>query len=313
MRLHPLVILLICFVNTSLCAQRDTSFIELFENRARINTGFRYKDRSLTFSTPSGEDFKLENKGLSFRLGGRYKWASYTFSLPISDLGTGTDEEQSKNFSLGLTLFLRQQLVSGRFRTTQGFRSLSAEGESVFRDDVNLFTATVYGFHVLNNKKFSLRASFKQRDRQLQSQGSFLLGGLVDRQMLTSDGVFIPVEDGQNKWISRMAQTKFGVGLGYAHTFHLGNHFFLTPFAIAGPEFRFQTFDEVSSARREREQLRVSPRIRGYLALGWNGKRTAVAITSTYLPTLDMSENLETRFNQLNVELRITRRFLHPD
>jgi hypothetical protein len=313
MRLHLFLVLLFFLFNAPLAAQPDTSFIELFDNNARINTGLRYKNNSLTFSTPAGEKFKLESKGLAFRLGGRYKQASYTFSIPVSDLGTGTEDRQGKSFSLGLTLFLRNQLLAGRFRNTRGFRSVTPEGESVFREDVDLFSAQLYGFHVLNNKRFSLRSSFKQRDRQLKSQGSFLLGGLIDRQLLTSDGIYGPFEDGQEKLIRRAAQTKFGIGLGYAYSFHLGNHFFITPFAIVGPEFRFQSFDVVNNARREREQLRVSPRIRSYLALGWNGKRTAVAITSTYLPTLDVSENLDTRNNQLTVELRITRRFLYPD
>lgn len=313
MRLHPFYIFLLCLFAAPLTAQRDTSFIELFENRARINTGLRYRDNSLTFSTVAGEDFKLESQSLAFRLGGRYGRASYTFSIPITDLGTGTDEQESKGLGLGLNLFLRQQLLSGRFRSTRGFRSLTPEGASVFREDVDLFTAQVYGFHVLNNKRFSLRSSFKQRDRQLKSQGSFLLGGLIHRQLLTSDGIYVPFEDGQEKWISRAAQTKFGVGLGYAHAFMLGNNFFLTPFAIVGPEFRFLTFDVVNNARREREQIRISPRVRGYLAFGWNGERTAAAFTVTYLPTLDVSENLETRNSQLTVELRITRRLLYPD
>lgn len=313
MRFHLLLVFLLCLFAAPLCAQLDTSFVELFENRARINTGLRYRDRSLNFFTPSGESFKLESKGLAYRIGGRYGRASYTFSIPISDLGTGTDEEESKSFSLGITLFMRSQLLSARFRNTRGFRSVTAEGESVFRSDVDLFTAHIYGFRVLNNKRFSLRSSFRQRDRQLKSQGSFLLGGLVDRQLLTSDGIYIPFEDGQDKWVSRVAQTKFGVGVGYAHTFNFGKNFFFTPLAILGPEFRFLTFDVVNNARRERENLRISPRLRTYLALGWNGKRTAVALTSIYLPTLDVSENLETRERRVTIELRVTRRLMYPD
>lgn len=313
MRFHLLLGFLLFLFAAPLCAQQDTTFIELFANRARINTGLRYKDRSLSFTTPSGESFKLKNEGLAYRIGGRYKQASYTFSIPISDLGTSDGARESKSFSLGLTLFMRSQLLSARFRNTRGFSSVNSDGGTVFREDVDLFTANLYGFRVLNNKRFSLRSSFKQRDRQLKSQGSFLLGGLIDRQLLTSDGIHIPFEDGQDKWVSRVAQTKFGVGLGYAHTFNFGNHFFITPFAIAGPEFRFLTFDVVNNARRERENLRVSPRLRTYLAFGWNGERTAVAITSSYLPTLDVSENLETRNNQATVELRITRRFMYPN
>jgi len=313
MRLSAYVVLLLCCLNVSLPAQRDTAYVELFDNQARINTGLRYRESSLTISAPSRDELHLESTGLSFRIGGRFKRVSYTFSLPLSDLGTGTDERESEKFGLGLTLFLRRQLVSGRFRRIRGFRAVTAGGTGTFREDVELITATVFGYHVLNHEKFSLRAGFRQRDRQLKSQGSFLIGGLADRQILTTDEKFIPFADGRDKWISRLAQTKFGVGVGYAHTFTFGNHFFVTPFALVGPEIRFLSVNDANGGRRERESVRISPRVRGYLAVGWNGERTAAAITVHHLPSFDVSDNLTTRREHLTVELRITRRLFYPD
>jgi hypothetical protein len=298
----------------ALMAQPDSTFIELLSNDARLNTGLRYRDRSFRVATPAGEEFKLESEGLAFRIGGRYKFLSYTFSLPISDLGTGTDGQESKNLGLGLTLFMRQQLLSAGFRDTKGFRVVTPTGDDVFRDDVDLFTANIYGFRVLKNKQFSLRAAYRQRDRQLKSSGSFLLGGLLGRRLLTADeGIAIPFNTDRTGKVTRMAQTKVGAGIGYAHTFILGNNFFLSPLFIVGPEFRFIAYDWLGKVSREQEDLRISGRIRGYLALGWNGKRTAVALTGTYLPSLDVSENFRTRFDEMTIQLRITRRFLFSD
>ena len=277
-----------------------------------MNTGFRYRDRSLELKTSAGEEFTLENRTLTFRIGGRYKFASYTFSIPIADLTATADEERIKNFGLGLTLFMRQNLVSGNFRNTKGFRSVTPEGQRTFRDDVDLFSATIYGFHVFNNERFSLRSSFKQRDRQLKASGSFIGGLLLDRRRLRTDGLVIPLDSGEEELLTRLAQTKIGIGVGYAHTFMLGERFFVTPFAVAGPEFRFVNFDAVDGEKRQSD-LRVSPRLRGYLALGWNGDRTAVSLSTLYLPGLDITENLDTRFNDFTVELRITRRFLYPN
>lgn len=301
-----------CFATGKSYSQLDSTFIELFPNRARINTGLRYRDRSLEFKTSAGEELKLENKVLAFRIGGRYRFASYTFSIPIADLTAEREEERVKNFGLGLTLFMRRNLVSGSFRNTRGFRTISPDGMRTFREDINLFSATLYGFHVFNNKRFSLRSSFKQRDRQLQAGGSFVGGLLLDRRRLLTDGLLIPLDNGEDEWLTRLAQTKFGIGVGYAHTFMLGKNVFFTPFAIVGPEFRFINFDAVNGGRRQ-DDFRVSPRLRGYLAFGWNGDRTAVALTTLYLPGLDITENLDTRFNNFTMELRITRRFLYPD
>ncbi len=312
MRFLFLLLLLSLFGTGELSAQLDSTYIELFPNLARINTGFRYRERSMELKTTAGEEFKLEDKSLAFRLGGRYKFASYTFSIPVSDLTAEPDEEQIKNFGLGLTLFMRQNLVSASFRNTIGFRSTTPEGERSFRDDVDLFSATIYGFHVFNNKQFSLRSSFKQRDRQLKASGSFIGGLLLDRRRLRTDGLLIPLDNGEEEWLTRLAQTKIGLGVGYAHTFMLGKRIFLTPFVIAGPEFRFINFDAVNGGKRQRD-LRVSHRLRGYMACGWNGDRTAVALSVLYLPGLDITENLTTRFNNFTVELRVTRRFLYPN
>ncbi|MFK8163281.1 MAG: DUF4421 family protein [Lewinella sp.] len=300
----------LCFLlSVPVAGQIDSTFIQFFDNDQRINTGLKFRNKSAIFSTPAGEEFKLESQGLAFRIGGRYKWASYTFSIPISDLGTGTDDEMGTGFGLGVTLFLRQQLLHASFRNTKGFRSETPGKKSEFRDDVSLFQATVFGFQVLNPRKFSLRSSFKQRDRQLQSSGSFLVGGLVDRQQMTSDiGISIPLNNGNQSVVTRYAQTKLGVGLGYGHTWVSKDHWFITPMAIIGPEFRFVAFDQLDAVR-DQEKIHVSPRARGHLAFGWNGHPLAVAITAIYLPSFDATDNLDTKTDDLSIELRIVRRF----
>jgi hypothetical protein len=304
--------LLFCFVfllSAPLLGQIDTTFIQVFDNAYRINTGLKYRNKSAVFSTPAGEEFKLESRGLSYRIGGRYKRASYTFSIPISDLGTGTDLEKGTGFGVGVTLFLRQQLLHASFKNTKGFRSEMPGGESKFRDDVSLFQATVFGFQVLNPRKFSLRSSFKQRDRQLQSNGSFLIGGLIDRQRMRSDnGILIPLNNGNQSVVARYAQTKLGIGLGYGYTWVFKDYWFITPMAIVGPEFRFIAFDELDEVR-EREKIRISPRLRGHFGFGWNGDPLAFAVSAIYLPSFDATDNLDTKVNNLSIELRITRRF----
>ena len=134
---------------------------------------------------------------------------------------------------------------------------------------------------------------------------------LLDRRRLTSDGLLIPLENGEEELLTRLAQTKIGVGVGYAHTFMLSKRIFLTPFAIIGPEFRFININKLNGTRTTGD-IRVSPRFRTYLAFGWNGDRTAVALSSFYLPGRDVTESLETRFDTFTIELRITCRFLYP-
>lgn len=306
---RSLFICFLIFCASILHAQHDTTFIELFDNSFRINTGFKYLDRSVAFSTSAGESFSLESQRLAYRIGGRYKWISYTLSIPVTDLGNATDQQNGTSFGLGSTLFLHKYLLNASFRNTVGFSTKMTGKEAVFRDDISLFQASVFGFRVLNSEHFSIRASFRQRERQLKNSGSLLVGGLIDRTLMQmNNGLSVPLRNGDQAFLTRYAQTKIGLGAGYAYTLVLGDHWFITPMVFVGPDFRFVTFDEQASFRK-RDKLMVSPQIRGYFALGWNGDPLAVSLTGILLPGFDNTDSLDTTSKDLVVELRITRRF----
>ena len=285
----------------------DSTFIETYNRKARINGGLRYRNREANFSVAGREDFKLINRGLALRLGGRYKWFGYTFSVPLSDLGTGNEAREGRSFGLGLQFYRPKFYILTRFRKTDGFFSERADGTELFREDVSLFTATIFGFHVLNFRKFSLRSSFKQKGRQLRDSGSLLIGGLLSRQALSADGITLPLSEAGEVEVNRFSQEKVGIGIGYAYTHLFSETFYFTPMAMAGPEFRFLSYDLVTG-NREREQFRVSPRIRARLALGYNGPRNYAAITAAYLPSLDATDNFDTRIKHTEIELRVGRR-----
>ena len=264
-------------------AQRwDSTYVSEFPYRYRVNTGFRYIDDSAEFTTADGQSFQLQNRQLAFRIGGRYKFASYTFSIPISDLGTGTDEEQGSGWGLGLRLYRRYGYFRTQFRFTNGFRLTDPDGTETYRDDLKLFTAYVYAYHLFSEKTFSLRSSFNQRDRQLKSNGSWLAGGLVTRRRFLANNLTIPSFDGQGSAeIQRFAQTNLGVGGGYTYTF-VRNRFYATPLIYAGPEVRF-TNTQQEAERRMAETVRVGLQLRARLSVGWTGDHYFIALIGDFI------------------------------
>lgn len=306
------ILLLLLCATAALPAQYDSTFVETFASKTRVNGGLRYRDNSASFLVGETETLRLSNKGLALRLGGRYKWLGYTFSIPVSDLGTASDFGRGRSLGLNLQFYRDKFYLNANGRRTTGFEQRRINEEVVFREDIRFYNVLLFGFRVLNSKYFSLGSSFKQQSRQLKSTGSFLLGGAVNRQILQADSLRLPFRSMGEVNINRYAQSKLTVGVGYAHTFVIAKHFFVTPLAVAGPEIRFITYDPVLGSR-EIERNRVSVRVRGRLALGYNGRHNYTALTAAYLPSIDNTENLDTRVDETRIELTIGHRFNVPD
>ena len=308
-RLVPLIMLLLVLFGGGVQAQQDSTYVKRFNNRGRVNGGVRYGTRQATLRTSAGEQLRLSNSGVDFRIGGRYKWASYTFSIPLVDLTDTEGREQGKSFGLGLRLYQPQFYFRTRFRTTRGF-AIEQSGENNFREDVRLFTSSIFAYYVLNHRRFSVRSSFNQRDRQLKNQGSLLLGALANYQRLKSDGLLAPRASGDIGEIQRFAQSEFGLNAGYTYTLVFGakNKGFITPLLVGGPEVRLTTIEE-TGRNRERENIRIDFQYRAQLSIGRNDNRNFLALILEYIPGLDQTDALETRSRQLTAEIRLGRRF----
>ncbi|WP_157975906.1 DUF4421 family protein [Lewinella sp. IMCC34191] len=297
----------ICF-SLPVYGQFDSSYVETFATRTRVNGGLRYRDNSASISVDGEQSLDLKNKGLAVRLGGRYKWLGYTFSIPISDLGTDSELGDATSLGVNLQLYRDKFYLNFNARRTVGFVRRSPGDPDYFRKDIKFLDVLLYGFRILNSKRFSLGSAFKQRSRQLKSTGSFLLAGMANRQVLTANQLTLPVTESGQLVIDRYSQIKLGVGLGYAYTFLFGKSLFVTPLAVVGPEIRFVDYDP-AAVPRVLESPRLSIRFRSRLALGYNGRRNYVALTASYLPSYDATETLDTRVDETRIELILGHRF----
>ena len=301
------LLVVLAVLGTPLLAQIDSNFVETFGNFSRINGGLRYRDNSAVFSVADKEQLSFTNRSLDLRLGGRYKWLGYTFSIPVSDLGTGSDLGEAKSLGVNLQVYRDRFYGNLNVRRTTGFERDMVGEEATFQRDIRFTNILLYGFRILNSDRFSLRSSFRVRNRQLKSAGSLLLGGAVAREVLTTDSLRLPLRDVGTVDINRFAQTKVGAGVGYAYTFVFGRFWFFTPMVIAGPELRFIDYDPLDSDR-EIERVRLTARIRSRLAIGANGHKVYTSLNASYLPSIDRGDSFDTRIDQTQIELVIGRR-----
>ena len=302
------LLLLLAVPWSKLHGQFDSSYVETFDTRTRINGGLRYRDNSASFSVDGAQSLSLKNRGLAVRLGGRYKWLGYTFSIPVSDLGTDSNLGNARSLGGNLQIYRDKFYLNLNGRRTVGFVRESPGDPDYFRKDIKFLDVLMYGFRILNSKHFSLGSAFKQRSRQLKRAGSLLLAGMANRQVLTANQLNLPISGGKEIVIDRYSQIKIGVGLGYAYTFLFKKNYFVTPLAVVGPEIRIVDYDP-AAAERVLDAPKLSVRLRSRLAFGYNGRRNYLAVTASYLPSYDATESLDTRVDETRIELILGHRF----
>ncbi len=295
-----LIIALLLFfsnIQQALSQNIDSSYIYLFPSNNQIRTGLRYSDVEIRFFSDSKEAFVFNSSNLGVSIGGRIGKIGLGITLPVSDLGT-SEANASNIFDFNLQFYRPRYLFQLTGRQIFGFQT-----EEVFRNDIKLWDLTLYGFKVFN-PRLSLRAAFKNNERQKINQGSWLAALSLNTQVLLSDSLSLPGATDDNFIIDRYQQFELGFGVGYAYTLVLPKNWYISPVLVVGPEIRYLRYRGFASDN-SRERLRLSPRFRGRIAIGHNGDRFFFSVASFLLPGIATSKRLNTRVQDNLIRFRI--------
>jgi hypothetical protein len=139
-------------------------------------------------------------------------------------------------------LIARKVFIDGILQYYKGYylsnshemiQSWPDDGTYMIRGDIRTFSIGLSILYIFNNKKFSYRAGFLQNEWQKKSAGSFLAGGEAYYDIMKGDSTLIPADllhpsfyDGLH--FSRANIFSIGPMVGYAHTFVLKQHWFLS-------------------------------------------------------------------------------------
>lgn len=103
----------------------------------------------------------------------------------------------------------------------------------MLRPDLGVFSIGINGHYIFNNERFSYRAGFLQNEWQKKSAGSLLAGGEIYYHIIHGDSSMVP--DGlkygsfyEGQHFRRIDIFSIGPMIGYAHTFVLKQHWFLS-------------------------------------------------------------------------------------
>ncbi|MCC6401253.1 MAG: DUF4421 family protein [Flavobacteriales bacterium] len=138
--------------------------------------------------------------------------------------------------------------------------------------------------HILGNRRFSYRAAFNQDAWQRRSAGSMLAGGYGVFQAMRSERPEIPSEldslFAPALRFRRLEQAELGGLIGYAHSFVIRRHVFIS-LSIAGGLGLVRSEGWYPEADTDRRDILWSAGLRSQqrIALGYNSARTCVGVS----------------------------------
>ena len=290
--LLPALSIILLIAPSSTHAQKDfphdTSYYETFPNKITTRLYLSQKYVHLHFR-PSGNGNQLEyeanpklNTGIGFTLHGLSLNIFFGPGFLNKDDGKG----KTTGIDIQLHVYPRKWAIDvygvfpkGYHLEPKGYAAANSNSY-YYRPDMHLHLLGVSAYRVPGKEKFSYRAAIIQTEWQKRSAGSFLYGGEVYYGSVKGDSAFVP-KSVQNQFpqagISNINFFRIGPGAGYAYTFVLARHFFITGSLIGNLDFSFAT----EKGTTKNNKFAISPATVYKAAIGYNGPSWNVSANLT--------------------------------
>ena len=281
------VLLSILFVAISThltSAQQDSSYYVSYPSLLTGRFYFSQKFTSLNFQNTK-EHYALDykpNTNLNMGLGATYKWATlnlaYGFGFMNPDGNKGKThylDLQFHGYNKKFNLDVLAQFYRGFYVSQGGTVTLD---HYYIRPDLRANIVGGSFQYIFNYRRFSLRASYLQTDWQKRSAGSPLIGFETYTGRVRADSTFTPTY--VNREVAKLNETKMsfvvlGPNVGYAYTFVVQEHFFVTGSASVSLDYGVNT---LTSMNGKANSGALSSNIFSRLMAGYNSERWALSI-----------------------------------
>ncbi|MBX2963787.1 MAG: DUF4421 family protein [Cyclobacteriaceae bacterium] len=279
--------LLLCVIPASLFAQQPVDslrahYVEEFPKKFSVWPVLKQRDLYFTLRDQQRRTARIEyesNNSFTFGFG------AYLFDVTVEVAAAIPLSERSKEiYGESDARDWQINMVTKKFTTDayyQKYTGFYIDDKSVTippgtpypqRGDISTRNYGVGGVYVLNNRRFSLRSAFNFVDRQIKSNGSFLIGGSLNFLRVSADSAIIstrPPIDPINTGFVRVNNTTLAVSGGYSYTL-VYNDFFLNGTMAIGPGNHWISYEStVADAHDTMMNLITTLRI----GLGYNSNR----------------------------------------
>lgn len=264
-----IAVLLSCFLYLNGFSQADTQ-VSAIPQKSVMDTSY-IADLSdylnvYMFGVTKYNYFNITNKNTNQKLkyspndnfnvgfGFNYKWLGLGVAFNLPSVNNDNDKYgTTQSFDAQMNVFAHKYLVDVYLNHYQGYYIKNPEIMDTTFDKSGVYPtlpsmqSTNFGlsyFHVLNNNKFSYRASFIQNERQKKMAGSMILGFITHYNLTIADTAFVPynfiqdIEDADNYLIKASSSFDIGPMFGYAYNFVIRKKFMITLSTVPGIVFQ---------------------------------------------------------------------------
>jgi hypothetical protein len=250
--------------------------VKAFISRSSIEIGHNDKDYSPNNPTRVGVGFSLKNTVVNL---------SSSFGIfPVEK-----DHGETKSTDFQIHNYGRKFLIDLFYQNYRGFYN--------DEDNIALYPETSAQLiggeltYVFNHNRFSTKAALEQTEKQLQSAGSYLLGGGAYHYKLRFEDAF-----GANK--SRVNNFQLGVNAGYGYSWVINEHWLLSGMATVG----INAGNEVDALEDGKITLYPTAFARG----GCNYRKNDWGIGMSFLVNNKLIYYTQDDFSLTSVNLQIT-------
>ena len=307
----------------------DTLYVQDYSHILTGRTYLSTKDNAFSIRASGGSNNLIYNPNnrINLGLGASYRSLTLNIGLPIPGLNDRDDVfGRTRYFDAQANIHTKRTATNLFLQLFTGYhlRSHTLEetnwpplAQKPYRPDAFQFNFGFSSLRVVNNDRFSYRASFNQDAWQKRSQGSWLFGGYATFFGLRADSSLVPTalnaDFTASARISRADLFDAGAMGGYVHTFVYKGHWFATFSAVVGAGLSLQnTVYTSTDATDKRSGLEAGPgwRTQARAGAGYNSARHYVGI-SYNLERSGHSLAEEQRFawNVSNIRFNVVRRF----
>jgi Domain of unknown function (DUF4421) len=264
----------------------DSSYYITYPDQLMLRLYLSRKFAPFTISSSNKEDLNYKtNSKLNLGAGFTYKIITINLSYGFNFLNQDKGRGDTKGLDLQFHLYPRKWAVDLLGAFLKGYyldpKANNGLGLSDYykRPDLHRNIVGLSVFRVCNADKFSYRAALNQKDWQIKSAGSLLVGAETYYGIVKGDSALVPSKAGSNftqAGIDKINFFSIGPGIGYAYTLVLSKHLFITGSAIGSLNINISS--EQNNGKKN-SKAKVIPGGIYKAALGYNSSTWCISAT----------------------------------
>lgn len=298
---YSLLFLFFLCVKFGLFSQIDSTYITPYDNNLTVKVYTTSKFNTLLLRSMQGEKTIEPNTPLGLGLGVTWKKWGMSFSYGFGFM-RNKKKGNTQSIDIQVNYCGRKVVWDIMGQLYQGFHEDNSRNGYHFYKDVSTMRFGVFGQYIFNSQKFSYSAAFHQKERQLRSAGSWLLGaGIYFNRIDLGDLDFLETASPAS---FKQSNFQLGPSGGYVHTWIMKKKFFITLSLSLGLNI---------GVNMEERDFMIAPSVVPRFAMGYNGEKWGlhVSYVNHLIYTL-VSKAEKIGSSTGNIQLVFTKRFDIP-